>query len=73
MDQKKRPCLRGLIANRNKGATPTEIPKAQVSTNLPFPPPPADLGLRVNPNFKKRRQIQELEKGEVLPQRGTKQ
>ena len=28
MDQKKRPSLRGLIANRNKGATPIEVPKA---------------------------------------------
>lgn len=69
MDQKKRPSLRGLIANRNKGATPIEVPKAQTSTNLPLPPPspPADLGLRINPDQKKKRPLQELEEGEVLP------
>ena len=59
MDLKKRPSLRGLIANRNKGATPTEVPKAQTSTNLPLPPPspPADLGLRINPDQKKKRPL----------------
>ena len=56
MDPKKRSSLRGLIANRNKGATSTETPKAQVSANL-LPPPPslADLGLRSNPDLKKKR------------------
>ena len=69
MDQKKRPSLRGLIANRNKGLTPTEVPKAQASANLPFPPPspPADLSLRINLDLKKKRPLQELEKGEVPP------
>ena len=74
MDQKKRPSLRGLIANRNKGATSIEVPRVQVSTNLPFPPPfPTDLGLRINSDLKKKRPMQELEEREVLPQRGTKQ
>jgi len=57
MNPKKGSSLRGLIANRNKGATPTEIPKAQVSANLPppLPPPSANLGLCANPDLKKKR------------------
>ena len=75
MDLKKRPSLRGLIANRNKGATPPEVPKTQNFANLPLPPPPplVDLGSRVNPDSKKKRPPHELEGGEILPQRGTKQ
>ena len=58
MDQKKRPSLRGLIANRNKGATPIEVPKAQVSTKgATLPPHPANLGLCINPDLKKKRPI----------------
>ena len=70
IDLKKRPSLRGLIANRNKGVTPLEIPKAQTSTNLSLPPPlaatAADLGLHVNLDPKKKRPPQELEEGEML-------
>ena len=73
MDIKKRPGLRSLITNRGKGETPLEAPKAQVSANHPLPPPPADLILRVNPNLKKRKPFSEMEEGEMLPQRGTKQ
>ena len=75
MDLKKRPSLKGLIANRNKGATPPEVPKVQTSANLPLPPfhPLADLGPCVNPDLKKKRPPQELEEGEMLLQRCTKQ
>ena len=52
MDLKKRPSLRGLIANRGKGATPPEALKTQASANLPLPPSPlhVDLGPRTNPD-----------------------
>ena len=75
MDLKKRPSLRGLMANKGKGATPPEAPKAQTSVNLPPPPhlPPVDQGPRVNPNPKKKRPPQELEEGEMPPQKGAKQ
>ena len=75
MDLKKRPGLRGLMANRGKGATPPEAPKAQITANppLPPPPPPVNQGSRVNPDPKKKRPPQELEKGEMPPQRGVKQ
>ena len=64
-----------LMANRNKGSTSKEVPKAQVPTNLPPLPPqlPADLGLKVNPDLRKKRQAKNLEKGEVGPQKGAKQ
>ena len=57
MDLKKRPSLRGLIANKGKGATPPEAPKTQTSANLPLPPPlpPVDQGPRVNSYPKKKR------------------
>ena len=35
MDLKKRPSLRGLMANRGKEAIPPEAPKAQTFANLP--------------------------------------
>ena len=66
IDLKKRLSLRGLMANRGKGATPPEAPKTQTSANLPLPPPPSpvDQGPRINPDPKKKRPPQELEKGE---------
>ena len=75
MDLKKRPSLRGLMANRGKGVTPLEAPKAETSANLPPPPPfpPINQGMRVNPDPKKKRPPQELEEGEMPPQRGSKQ
>ena len=44
MDLKKRPSLRGLMANRCKEVTPLEAPKTQTSANLPPPLslPPVD-------------------------------
>ena len=75
MDLKKRPSLRGLMANRGKGVTPLEAPKAETSANLPPPPPlpPINQGLHVNPDLKKKKPPQELEEGEMPPQRGSKQ
>ena len=75
MDLKKRPSLRGLMAKRGKGVTPPEAPKTQASANLPPPPPPlppTNQGPRTNPNLKKKRPLQELEEGEMPPQKGMK-
>ena len=71
MDLKKRLSLRGLMANRGKGATPLEAPKTQASAN--HPPPPANQGSHTNPDPKKKRPLQELEEGEMPPQKGVKQ
>ena len=57
MDLKKRPSLKGLIANKGKGATPPKAPKTQTSANLPLPLPSplVDQGPCVNPNLKNQR------------------
>ena len=72
MDQKKRPGLRGLLASRNKGGSSKEAPKTQPPA-IPAPPPPIDLGLLAMPNLKKRRLDQEMEEGELVPQKENKQ
>ena len=61
--------LKGLLANRNKGSTSKEAPKAQIPTNLrPSPPQlPVNLGFKANPNLKKKRTVKDLEEGEVRP------
>ena len=64
--------LRDLLAGRNKGSTSKEVPKSQTPPNLP-PLPTTDLSLLLIPNLKKKRKDQELEKGEVVPQKGAKQ
>ena len=64
--------LRDLMAFRNKGATSQEVPKSQVPPTLP-PPSPTDLGLHGMKEMKKKRPQQEIEEGELLPQKGTKQ
>ena len=67
--------LRDLMASRNKGATSQEVPKSQVPTTLPPPPAPlpTDLGLHAIRDLKKKRSLQEIEEGGLLPQKGTKQ
>ena len=67
--------LKELMATRNKGSTSKEVPKSQVPPTLPPPPPLplTDLRLHAIPNLKKKRLVQELEKGEVAHQKGTKQ
>ena len=67
--------LKELMATRNKGSTSKEVPKSQVPPTLPPPPPLplTDLRLHAIPNLKKKRLVQELEKGEAAHQTGTKQ
>ena len=67
--------LRELMVAWNKVSTSKEATKSQVPPTLPPPPPslPVDLGLKVIPDLKKKRPVQELEKGEVGSQKGAKQ
>ena len=55
--------LRDLMATRNKVSTSKEATKSQVSPTPPPPPPPfpADLGLKVIPDLKKKKPVQKLE------------
>ena len=74
MDLKQRISLKGLMANRNKGQTSKDVPKTQVPLNLPpSPSPPTNLGLQANSNLRKKRLVEDLEEGEVGPQKGAKQ
>lgn len=75
MDMNPRKGLKDLIAGRNKRPSSKKVSKSQVPANLPPPPPPptTSLDLILLPNLKKKRKEQELEEGEVVPQKGTKQ
>ena len=66
--------LRELMVARGKGSTSKAPTKSQVPSNLPPTPPqvPADLGLKVNPDLKKKRPVESLEEGKVGPRHGTK-
>ena len=62
------------MANRNKGQTSRDVPKVQVPPSLPLPPsPPIDLELQANPNLRRKRTVNDLQEGEVGPQKGVKQ
>ena len=67
--------LRELMAARGKEQTSKAPIKSQALSNLPPAPPqvPADLGLKVNPDLKKKRSVESLEEGEVGSRQGTKQ
>ena len=66
--------LRELMAAKGKGSTSKAPPKPQAQSNLPSPPSqvPTDPGLKPNPDLKKKRSAESLEKGEVGPRKGTK-
>ena len=72
MDQKKRPRLRRLLANKNKGGSCKKAPKTQ-PPEIPAPLPPTNPSLLAMPNLKKRRQDQGLEEGELVPRNENKQ
>ena len=70
--------LRELMKTRNKAPSPKDKNKSKPLTNPPPPPPPspqipADLGLKPNPNLKKKRQMETAEEGELGPSKGSKQ
>lgn len=74
MDLKQRISLKGLMANRNKGQTLKEAPKAQVTPSLPSPPPSLliDLGLKAIPDLRKKIPTEDMKEGEVAPPKGAK-
>ena len=67
--------LRELMKGRNKVSTPQEANKSKPSLNLPPPPPqlPTDLGLKPNPELRRKRQHEVPEEGEIGPSKGSKQ
>ena len=66
--------LRDLMVGRNKGSSSKKVPKSKVPANLPpLPlPPTTTLGPLPIPNLKKKRKEQEMEEGEMVPQKKAK-
>ena len=76
MAPKTGPSLRELMKSRNKAPSPKDKNKSKPPVNpLPLPPPqiPADLGLKPNPDLRKKRHIETVEEGELGPSKGSKQ
>ena len=69
------PSLRELMKGRNKAPSPQEASKSKPPVN-PSPPPSqllADLGLKLNPDLRRKRHTKAPEEGEVGPPKGSKQ
>ena len=67
--------LRELMKGRNKVSTPQEANKSKPPLNLPPPPPqlPTNLGLKPNPELRRKRQHEVPEEDEIGPSKGSKQ
>ena len=67
MAPKTGPSLKELMRNRNKVPSPKDKNKSKPSTNPPYPPPPqipSDLGLKPNPDLRRKRHTETAEEGE---------
>ena len=75
MAPKTGPSLKELMKNRKKVSSPKDKNKSKPPINPPPPPPqiPADLGLKPNPDLRKKRQIETAEEGELGPSKESKQ
>ena len=74
MAPKTGPSLKELMKSRNKAPSPKDKNKSKPPTNPPPPPQiPADLGLKPNPDLRKKRQMDTAEEGELGPFKGNKQ
>ena len=67
--------LRELMKGRNKVSTPQEANKSKPPVNLlpPLAQLPANLGLKPNPELRRKRQHEAPEEGEIGPSKGNKQ
>ena len=74
MAPKTGPSLRELMKGRNKAPSPQDKSKSKPPVNPPPPPQlPADLGLKPNPDLRRKRHVEASEESEVGPPRGSKQ
>ena len=75
MAPKTSPSLKELMRNWNKTTSPQEKNKSKQPANPPPPPPqvPTDLGLKPNPDFRRKRPVESAEEGELGPSKGNKQ
>ena len=68
--------LRDLMKNRNNAPSPQDKNKSKTPVNPHSPPPPqlpTDLGLKPNPNLRRKRHTKVTEEGEMGPSKGSKQ
>ena len=68
--------LKELMKNRNKAPSPQDKNKSKPLVNPPLPPPPqlpADLGLKPNPDLRRKRHPEATKEGELGPSKGSKQ
>ena len=74
MAPKTGPGLRELMKSRNKAPSPQDKNKSKPPVNPPPPPQlPANLGLKPNPDLRRKRHIEAPEEGEMAPSKGSKQ
>ena len=76
MAPKTGPSLRDLMKGRNKAPSPQDKNKFKPPVNPPPPPPlqlPADLGLKPNPDLRRKKHTEVTEEGEMGPSKGSKQ
>ena len=75
MAPKTGPSLKELMKNKNKTPSPQDKNKSRPPANPPPPPPQvsADLGLKPNPDLRRKRPVDTVEKGELGPSKGNKQ
>ena len=66
------PSLRDLMKNRNKAASPQDKNKSKPPVNPPPPQLPADLGLKPNPDLRRKRHTEVTEEGEMGPTKESK-
>ena len=72
MAPKTGPSLRELMKGRNKAPSPQEKSKSKPLVNPP-PQLPADLGLKPNPDLRRKRHTEAPKEGEIDPSKGSKQ
>ena len=72
MAPKTSPSLKELMKGRNKAPSPQDKSKSKPSVNPP-PQLPAELGLKPNPNLRRKRYVEAPKEGEVGPSKGSKQ
>ena len=76
MASKTGPSLKELMKNRNKAPSPQDKNKSKPLVNPPPPPPPqllVDLGLKPNPDLRRKSHLEATEEGELGLSKGSKQ
>ena len=75
MAPKTGPSLKELMKNRNKAPSLQDKNKSKPPANPPPPPPqiPSDLGLKPNPDLRRKRLVDTVDEGELGPSKGNKQ